>query len=77
MEDSVISRIQNAISAEKTTLLQLNVERNEVLQILYRARYVDARDIHRIESQYAAKIDNVSHDIECMKRHVAELEESE
>lgn len=73
MDDSIIPRIQSAISAEKTTLQQLNVERNEVLRVLYRARFVDACDIHRIESRFAEKIDNTAHDIEGMERHVQEL----
>lgn len=77
MKDSIIHRIQSAISAEKTTLQQLNVERNEVLRVLYCARFIDACDIHRIEAQYATKIDNTSHDIESMERHVAELKVTE
>ncbi len=74
MEDSIISRIQSEISAKRTTLQQLNVERNDVLRVLYRARFVDTCDIHRIEAQYAAKIDNTVHDIECMEQHIAKLE---
>ena len=74
MEDSIIPRIQSAISAEKTTLQQLNVERNEVLRVLYRARFVDACDIHRIEGKFAAKIDNRANSIRMMEQHVAELE---
>lgn len=70
---SLIPRIQNAIASEKTTLQQLNVERNEVLRVLCRARFVDACDIHRIEAQYAAKIDNTSNDIRMMEHHVQEL----
>lgn len=73
MDDSIIPRIQSAISAEKTTLQQLNVERNEVLRVLNRARFVDACDIHRIESRFAEKIYNTSNDIEGMERHVQEL----
>lgn len=73
MEDSIIPRIQNAIASEKTTLQQLNVERNEVLRVLYRARYVDTCDIHRIEAQYAGKIDNTIADIKAMEEHVQEL----
>ena len=73
MEDSIIPCIQSAISAEKTTLQQLNVERNEVLRVLYRARFVNACDIHRIENQYDTKIDNTSGDICSMERHLREL----
>lgn len=73
MEDSIIARIQSEISAKKTTLQQLNVERNDVLRVLYRARFVDVCNIHRIKAQYAAKIDNTTHEIEGMKRHLREL----
>lgn len=74
MEDSIIPQIQSAISAEKTTLQQLNVERNEVLRVLNRARFVDAEDIHRIEGKFAAKIGNRSENIRLMEQHVAEME---
>lgn len=71
--DSLIPRIQSAIEAEKTTLQQLNVERDEVLQVLNRARFVDACDIHCIESKFAFKIENVSEDIINMEHHIQEL----
>ena len=73
MEDSIIPRIQNAIEAERTKLQRLNIERNEVLNILYQARYVNASDIHRIEAQYAEKIENTSASIKAMEEHVQEL----
>ena len=73
MEDSIISCIQNAIETERTKLKRLNIERNEVLNILYQARYVNASDIHRIEAQYTEKIENTSADIKAMEDHVQEL----
>ena len=73
MEDSIIPRIQSAIGAERSKLQQLNVERNDVLRVLYRARFVNASDIHRIEAQYTEKIENTSADIKAMEGHVQEL----
>lgn len=73
MEDSIVPQIQSAISAERTTLQQIKVERNEVLRVLYRARFVDADDIHKIESRFAEKIESTAHGIEDMERHVQEL----
>jgi seryl-tRNA synthetase len=72
--DSRILNMQEAITAESKTLQQLNSERNEVMRILFKARYVDACDLHIIESKYTTKIANFSDDIKNLKQALKELE---
>ena len=72
--DSRILNMQEAITAESKTLQQLNSERNEVMRILFKARYVDASDLHNIESKYATKIALFSDDIKNLKQTLKELE---
>ncbi|MCK9577374.1 MAG: hypothetical protein M0R51_15830 [Clostridia bacterium] len=74
MMDSHITHTQEAIAAESKTLQQLNSERNEVMRILFKAKYVDACDLHTIESKYTTKIANFSDDIKNLKQTLKELE---
>lgn len=72
-DESNIPRIQNAIAADKATLQQLNVERNEVLRVLYGARFIDSCDRSMIEGKYNAKIANKQHETELLQKRVKEL----
>ena len=72
-KETLISQIKNAIAVEKTTLQQMTVERDEVMKVLTKARFVDACDMHRIEGKFAAKIDNTQLDIEGMERNVKRM----
>jgi len=72
--DSRIQHIQEAIAAESKTLQQLHLERNEVMRILFKAKYVDACGLHTIESKYATKIANFSDDIKNLKQKLKEME---
>ncbi|MCK9576699.1 MAG: hypothetical protein M0R51_12320 [Clostridia bacterium] len=74
MTDSRIQHIHEAIAAESKTLQQLNSERNEVMRILFKAKYVDVSDLHTIESKYATKIANLSDDIKNLKQALKEME---
>jgi len=71
--DSRISNIQEAIATESKTLQQLNSERNEVMRALFKAKYVDACDLHTIESKYATKIALFSGDVKNLKQALKEL----
>ena len=71
--DSRITHIQEAIATESKTLQQLHLERNEVMRALFKAKYVDACDLHTIESKYTTKIANFSDDIKNLKQALKEL----
>ena len=76
-DDSRISNIQEAIAAESKTLQQLNSERNEVLRTLFKAKYVDACDLHTIESKYDTKIALFSGDVKNLKQSLKGLESND
>lgn len=74
MQDSLIQRIQQAIKDCTATLEKMESERDVVMDVLRKARYINCDTLHLVEDQYSEKIDNTREEISSMTEHLRELE---
>jgi hypothetical protein len=77
MGDSLILVIRKAIENCTISYEKMKNERNEVINVLNSARYLDASTLHLVERQYNEKISNVQQDIADMEAHMKELESND
>jgi hypothetical protein len=73
MQDSLIPKIQQAINDCAATLEKMESERDVVMDVLRKARYINCDTLHLIENQYSEKIGNTCEEILSMTEHLRKL----
>lgn len=74
MGNSLIPGIRLAIKNCRTLLYDTQAEKERIMPILRRARFINTGNINLIELQYNDKISQLQDDIIAMGNHLLELE---